>query len=131
MANYELYHAGVKGMKWGVRKKRDVMLSKKEAYKTSKSDSDKAAYKEAKKDYKRTRRQALRATTKEVRKNSTVAERLAFNNATRRRAAKFIVDHDMPMDQAVRKANNEAVRNMLISFGVLAAANTITNLTKK
>ena len=40
---YELYHHGVKGMKWGVRKKRDGYTTARQAHKNAKAAGDQAA----------------------------------------------------------------------------------------
>lgn len=42
ITNNELYHHGVKGMKWGVRKKRDVMLAAKKQRKAANKEYSKA-----------------------------------------------------------------------------------------
>lgn len=175
----ELYHHGVKGMKWGVRKKRQLEVSdtrknyddarlkykqaKKgysksynEAYNYSNShpvsqftnrkrsaESDrrwdeaikkadelnkaKANYKRAKRD----RRVKIDEMTKAVNKSSSAHNRLIFNDATRRKAAKYIVDHNMSMDDAIKKANGEAIRNSAALIAAYGAVKIVSSTTSK
>lgn len=173
---YELYHYGVKGMKWGVRKKRQSAPTSdiRKRY-----DTTKAAYKEAKKEYskayheadnkriagislsskhrqannarwenvvdkgweaenarvayksaKKERKQAIKDTKKLVDKNTSFGEKLVYNDATRKKAAQYIVDHNMSMADAKKKANNVAWRNTAIVLGAYGAL-TVASLTVK
>lgn len=65
------------------------------------------AYKEAK----RARKTAIKSTTNDVHKSASLVDKLMYNDATRRKAAKYIVDNDMPMTEAVKKAKGDAWRN--------------------
>lgn len=167
----ELYHHGVKGMKWGVRKKRpeskiasDVRRTK-EAYKKANKEYKKsfnkaydksaaaysplkkhrkendarwddafnkadaankaqAAYKQAKK----TRKEALKSTTKQLNKEASFLDKMTYNDATRKKAAKYIVDNDMSVADATKKAKGEAWRNTAIfiaGYGAIAVASSI------
>jgi hypothetical protein len=158
----ELMHYGVKGMKWGVRKKLPTSDIRK-AYDTAKKEKrvanrvysrafnrtasnplnsvtkkgdkrwddvvDKAnaanradqAYAQAK----RARKEALKSTTKQLRKEATLADRLVYNDATRKKAAKYVVDNNMSVADATKKAQGDAWRNTAIfvaAYGGLAAA---------
>lgn len=165
--NDELYHYGVKGMKWGVRKKlptSDIRntydRTKKEkkaanrAYSkafnkasanplnsvTKKGDKlwndayDKAeaanradaAYKKAKAE----RKQQIVKTTNELRKNATRADKLVYNDATRKLAAKYVVDNDMSIEEATKKAKGDAWRNTAVfvgAYGAIAVATLYAN----
>ena len=162
----ELYHYGVPGMKWGVRKKQygesDISSNYKKAkaaYKTAKKDYNEAFNKyynksyqayslskkkraanderfadainkantltEAKKSYKTAkearqqaiksakeiRQQAIKTTSEDLRKQASFAEKLVYNDATRKRAAKYVVDNNMTVADATKKAKTDAWRN--------------------
>ena len=151
----ELYHYGVPGMKWGVRKKQygesDISSNynkAKAAYKTAKKDYNEAfdkyynksyqayslskkkraanderfadainkgiALDKAKKSYKsakETRRQAIKTTSEDIRKQASFADKLVYNSATRKRAAKYVVDNNMTVADATKKAKTDAWRN--------------------
>lgn len=163
----EFYHYGVKGMKWGVRKKlptsdiRDAYdRTKKEkraanrAYSkafnkasanplnsvTKKGDKlwndayDKgvaankadAAYKKVKTE----RKQQIAKTTNELRKNATRADKLVYNDATRKLAAKYVVDNNMSVEEATKRAKGDAWRNTAIfvgAYGAIALATLYAN----
>ena len=166
----ELYHFGVKGMRWGHRKavqksdlrnrydkakaekrnaKKAYNKSFNEAYNRSsnpipygmtkkgraktnaawekayddaeRSRNAKANYKSVKKE----RKQALNKAYKDVNKNSSIGYKLATNDAARKKAAKYIVDNNMTMEQAKKKARGEAVRNtalILSAYGAVKVA---------
>lgn len=167
----ELSHHGVKGMKWGVRKKREPTSDIRKKY-----DSTKAAYKTARKDYsksfdkyyrqatlspnitkkqrakrdallddtwekagvvvdkrkefktaKNERKQAIKDTKKLVDKNTKLGDKLVYNDATRKRAAQYMVDNNMSMADAQKKANRDARRNTAIFLGAYGAV-TVASL---
>lgn len=167
----ELIHHGVKGMKWGVRKKlpesniaRDVRTTKqrykdaKRAYnksfnkaynkaavayspfkkhrqandarwedaanKADRLNSAKAAYKKSKK----ARRQLINSTHTKLEKAASLGEKLTYNSATRRKAAKYIVDNNMSVAEATKKAKNVAWRNSAIAMVGAAGAITVSQL---
>ena len=143
----ELYHHGVKGMKWGHRKSlptsslRNQVDSTKTTYKNAKKaynksfndarwaktlvdanklDSAKTDYKKAKSE----RKQQIKNTYKSLNKNASLGEKLTYNNATRKKAAKYVVDNGMTVEQAKSRANKDAIRNtgaMLAAYGTVAA----------
>lgn len=175
--NDELYHYGVKGMKWGHRKNPEVqkaydnMRSKKAAYKQaykkyskdfdsaynydsshvirnlvskkSKQESNKrwdnstksqqkaqraqSTYKQAKKDYKQAKKERnikINKKADELRRKASLGEKLMYNNATRTRAAKYIVDNNMSVKEATKKAKSDAWANTA-AFVAAAAGTTI------
>lgn len=170
---YELMHYGVKGMKWGVRKKHDPVQTSdirrkyddaKAAKKTAKKafnksynnayrlsengfanlvsknhrakrdaawddtydkldalDKAKADYKTAKKE----RSKAIQKTYKDIDSKASIGNRLTYNNATRKKAAQYVVDNNMSVAEATKKAQGEAWRNTAIfvaGYGAIAAA---------
>lgn len=160
LINGELYHHGVKGMKWGKRKARYDSEAKanyksaKKAYnkayndaynfsarhpisqwagKKNKAESDrrwddafskagdldkaKAEYKQAKSE----RKQRIKDVTKEINKKTSLGEKLIYNDAVRMKAAKYVVDNNMTMADATKKAKGEAKRNTAIYCGAYAA----------
>lgn len=172
----ELYHYGVPGMKWGVRKKQygesDISSDYKKAkaaYKTAKKDYNdafnkyynksyqayslskkkraanderfadainkgialdkaKKSYKSAKetrrqaiKSAKETRQQAIKTTSNDLRKQASFAEKLVYNSATHKRAAKYVVDNNMTVADATKKAKTDAWRNSVAFVAGLAA----------
>lgn len=164
----ELYHFGVKGMKWGHRKSlptsslRNQVDSAKTTYKNAKKAYNKSfndAYKHraeaysfskerrkandarwaknyvdankldsAKADYKKRkieRKQKIKNTYKSLNKSASLGEKLTYNNATRKKAAKYVVDNGMTVEQAKSRANKDAIRNteaILAVYGTVAVA---------
>lgn len=165
----ELYHFGVKGMKWGHRKSlptsslRNRVDSTKTTYKNAKKAYNKSfndAYKHraeaysfskerrkandarwaknwanrnkldsAKTDYKKAkleRKQKIKNTYKSLNKSASLGEKLIYNDATRKKAAKYVVDNGMTVEQAKSRANKDAIRNtgaILAAYGTVAAVN--------
>lgn len=176
IVNGELYHFGVKGMKWGHRKKyynadgslnrlgqarQNLKTANKEygkaynkaynysnrhmitqwygknkrtadnnwgdAYdKARAADKAKQEYKAAKKE----RKDKINKAYDAINKQTSLAERFIFNEATRKGAAKYVVDHNMSMEDARKRANNEAVRNTAIALAAYGAV-TVASLYKK
>lgn len=86
----------------------------------------KTEYKQAKK----ARKQAIKQTTKELDKQASFREKLAYNDATRKRAAKYIVDNNMTVDAATQKAKGDAWRNTAIFVAAYGAITLASNYTK-
>ncbi len=187
---YELQHYGVKGMKWGVRKKRSDLEKQAGTFRASngmKVAPSKNAYvrtmrrvaanrgveKLSSASYRaantrlhadtltnrantvkgeqqiRKEAQALREynahikdlkkgtgdkyLSKEVRKNklddayekvqtaSTRKDRLIYSDGTRKKAAKYVVDNNMSVADATKKAKGDAWRNTAVFVGAYAA----------
>ena len=168
MENNELYHYGVKGMKWGVRKKPEYssmtqdVRNKKAAYKQAKKEYGKAFNKaydraiaayspikkhreandkrwddawekgnrfdKAKAEYKSARRaekNAINSKARELEKKASFGERLIYNSATRQKAAQYVVQNNMSVEEATKKAKGDAWRNtaafVAVYGGVMAA----------
>lgn len=88
---------------------------------TKQFKSDKKASKAEYKQAKAQRKQAIKSTYKEIKKNSTFEEKFTYNNATRRKAAKYVVDNNMSISDAKKKANKDAIRNSAIILGTYGA----------
>lgn len=173
MSEYTLMHYGVKGMKWGVRRKQlpvsetrkkvddakaDYKATKKsynkafnKAYNYSsrrpvgqfvnkkiKNESDRRwddaydkakAYSTAKKQYKDAkaeRKQKIKDTYNKIEKNASLKEKFVYNSATRAKAAKYVVDNNMSMADANKRAKTDAWRN---TAAIVAAYGAITMAT--
>lgn len=171
IANDELIHYGVPGMKWGKRKALPVSNTRKrftsskqkmydakarkrtanaayskafdrlsngyanfgargranrKEFERTLNESRKAdeAYKSAKKAYKsakKNRKNSIDAAYEKIRKDSSYGERFLYNEGTRKKAAKYMVDNNMSMKDAKKKANKEAIRNSAIALAALGA----------
>lgn len=93
-------------------------------WKKAMSDADqlnsaKRAYKKAKRE----RKYAIEDTYTGINRNTSFINKLMFNDATRRKAAKYVVDNDMPVDEAIKKTNHEAIRNTAL---ILAACGAVS-----
>ena len=77
----------------------------------------KAEAKAAKKE----RKAAIKSTYKQLQKEATFAEKLQGNDATRKLAAKYIVDNGMTVSEAKNKAYDVAKRNTAIVLGAYGA----------
>lgn len=178
----ELYHYGVKGMKWGVRKafktaRADGLAARKAARESGQlngigavrkgnkiqRDATKTSLKEQKKSSaqlradrakgeaqtarkladkyinamdnkaakrqsqadakaaKKERKEKIKSVHKDINKNASFGEKLTYNNATRKLAAKYVVDNNMTIDDAKKKANNVAKRNTAVFLGAYGA----------
>lgn len=80
---------------------------------------------QAHKQAKTERKQKIKDTYKSLNKNASLGEKLIYNAATRKKAAKYVVDNNMSIDDARKKANKQAVRNtaaMMAVYGGVAVA---------
>lgn len=72
------------------------------------------------------RAQAIADKYTEIDKSTTKRDRLIYNNATRKKAAKYVVDHNMTIEEANKLAKKDAMRN---TTALLAAYGTVTVAT--
>lgn len=144
-----LMHYGIKGMKWGVRRKSRMFqptalstrvrrgVNKKAIGATAagvgaaglaaagarklykKRQADKASGKLA---AKKERKQKIKSTYKDLQKNAGVGQRLLYSDSTRKQQAKYMVDKGMSREEAAKKAKRNAWRNTAIAVGTMGAA---------
>ena len=98
------------------------------------SEASKNEYKKAKKQYnaaKKERKNAIKETTKSLNKSASFGEKITYNNATRRKAAKYIVDNNMSIEQAKAKAEGDAWRNRAIMLGTYGSVALATLIVRK
>ena len=172
----ELYHYGVKGMRWGVRRDRpksatynkvqSVKAAKKQAQKQYSKDYHSAyaysarhpitqftgknkkeankrwnkaidsadAMNAAKREYKaakKERKTAIKETTKKLNSKATRGEKFTYNDAVRKKAAKYIVDNDMSVAEATKKAKGDAWRNTAMMVGAYAGVKVASLAVKQ
>lgn len=100
--------------KWGADRK-----AAKAAYK-----AERAGIKQERHNAKVERKQRINDTYNSMQKNASAKEKLLYSNATRKKAAKYVVDNNMTVKEATKKANKEAIRNtvaFMAVYGGLAA----------
>lgn len=83
----------------------------------------KTSYKQAKHE----RKAKIKDTYKDINKNASVKEKIMYNNATRKKAAMYVVDNNMSVDQAKKRANKLALRNTAVLLGAYGSI-TVANL---
>lgn len=89
-------------------------------------NSAKSAYKSAKRE----RKNAIKDTYKDINKNTSFYEKVMFNDATRKKAAKYVVDNDMSVSEATAKANGDAVRNTAILLAACGSINVANKIVR-
>lgn len=144
-----LMHYGIKGMKWGVRRKsrmsQPTALSTRVRRGVNKKAlgvgaaaagtaaavgaAGRALYKKRKADVasgkvaaKKERKQKIKSTYKDLQKNAGVGQRLLYSDGTRRQQAKYMVDKGMSREEAAKKAKRNAWRNTAMIVGGMGAA---------
>ncbi len=81
---------------------------------------------DAKKEYKQAkqeRKQQIKDTYKKIDKNASFGEKFLYNDATREKAAKYVVDNNMSIKEANARAKSDAKRNtalILSAYGAVA-----------
>ena len=75
----------------------------------------------AKREAKTARKQSIKNTYNEIQKGASKKEKFLYNNATRKKAAKYVVDNNMSIADAKKKANKVAIRNTAILLGAYGA----------
>lgn len=116
--------------------KRGQLLSKKDQARENHVDTlarrdwarSKATYKNdrriAKSNYKANvakDKQQYKANYKKLKENDNAADKLIFNTATRKKAAKYMTFDKMSMSDARKRAHKDAIRNTAIIAGIGAA----------
>lgn len=91
------------------------------------SNKAKKAYRKAKS----ARKDAIKKAYKEVNKNSSFKDKMIYNDATRKKAAKYMVDNNMSMADARKKANNVANRNAAIAMIGIIGAYGVSKFAKR
>ena len=81
------------------------------------SNKAKQQYKQAKNE----RKQQIKDTYSDIQKKSTFGERFVYNNATRKKAAKYVVDNNMTVAEANKRAKKDAMRNTVIILAAIGA----------
>ena len=128
----ELMHYGVPGMRWGHRKALPISSQRarydtaKQQYKADKKvyrknstqlNKSRSAMKKAKKD----RKQSMKSAYYDIKKSESIKEKLIYGGSSRQKAAKYVVDNNMSISDAKKKANKEAIRNSAIILGTYGA----------
>lgn len=70
---------------------------------------------------KKLRKENIKNNYKEIKKQTSFGEKMLYNDATRKLAAKYMTDNNMSMKDAKRKANKEAMRNTAALLGAYGA----------
>ena len=183
--NNELYHYGVLGMKWGVRRNRGITdsirdLQRKNANNTlndvrtkkkqvngelrelksydknpsklgsskisttirrsqiksltktqnklnSKERDAKSALKELDsiekyQQKKQERKQKIKKVYNDMNKKASIGEKMLYNSATRKKAAKYVVNNNMSVSEAKKKAQGEALKNTAAFLDIYGGA---------
>lgn len=76
---------------------------------------------EAFKKVKNERKTQIKGTAKNLEAQTSFKERMLYNPQTRKRAAKYIVDNNMSVDEARKRANSDANRNTAIFVAAYGA----------
>lgn len=74
----------------------------------------KSNYKQAKKE----RKTSLKETFNKINKDTKLRDKLLYSEGTRKLAAKYVVDNNMTIAEATKKANKQAIKNTAL---ILAA----------
>ena len=81
------------------------------------ANKSKYAMKRAKKD----RKQSMKSAYYDIKKSESIKEKLIYGGSSRQKAAKYVVDNNMSISDAKKKANKEAIRNSAIILGTCGA----------
>lgn len=85
--------------------------------KATQLNKSKSAMKKAKKD----RKQSMKSAYYDIKKSESIKEKLIYGGSSRKKAAKYVVDNNMSISDAKKKANKEAIRNSAIILGTYGA----------
>lgn len=72
------------------------------------------------KSAKRARKNRINSTYQRLQRDASFKDRMLYNDATRKKAAKYMVDNNMKLKDARQKANKEAIRNTAVIVSALA-----------
>lgn len=115
-----------KNVKNGVKdKKGRQILSKKEVEDIVTSFEASQRKREAK----LSRKYDIAKTHQDIKRQASLKDKLIYNNATRKKAAKYVVDHNMSVADATKKAKGDAWRNTAALLTVYGAV-TVYSLNK-
>lgn len=125
----ELMHYGVLGMKWGKRKSAYNTLQK-IGYRQANSKAGKLGVKTGRKiikvrtkiDAKRQNNQKIKKVYNDMNKKASIGEKMLYNSATRKKAAKYVVNNNMPISEAKKKAQGEALKNTAAFLAIYGGA---------
>ncbi|MDD2298539.1 MAG: hypothetical protein PHU69_02750 [Fermentimonas sp.] len=115
-----------KKFKNGVKDKNGrLLLSKKDV------DDSVSALKalKSKKEAKLSRKYDIAKTQQDINRQTSLKDKLVYNNATRKKAAKYVVDKNMSFADATKKAKGDAWRNTAAMLAVYGAV-TVYGLKK-
>lgn len=82
-----------------------------------------------KKEAKLSRKWDISTTAQKLEKEASIKDKIIYNPQTRTRAAKYIVDNNMSVAEATKKAKSDAWRNSAI-FCAAYGAITVASLYK-
>lgn len=83
----------------------------------------------SKKEAKLSRKKDIAKTYQDIDRQTSIGDRFVYNNATCKKVAKYVVDRNMTVSEATKKANNDAWRNTAIFVSALGAV-TYRNLKR-
>lgn len=106
------YYGKLSGNK-KIWKQREKMVQRENQAVREANQAHKAAQKE--------RKNKIKSQTKTLNKQASFKEKLLYNNATRKKAAKYIVDNNMSVAEATKKAKSDARRNSVALVAAYSA----------
>ena len=74
---------------------------------------------------------AYKNNYKKLKSEDSAADVLLFNKATRKRAAKYMTEHNMSMSEARKKAHGDAVRNTATLLGIVGGVTLVHLASEK
>lgn len=77
--------------------------------------------KKAKQEAKLSRKWEINKTKQSLDNTASTADKLIYNEATRKKAAKYIVDKNMSVEEATKKAKGDAWRNTAVFVAAYGA----------
>lgn len=101
--------------------KRDKTVLERRIKDTEQAVARQAAKNKAQRQTKVERKAKIKSTYKEINKQTNFVDKMTYNRATRKRAAKYVVDNNMSMTKATAKAHYDAKRNTLVLLGAVGA----------